>query len=63
MGHMTWWPERNNRYSLLAEGFLQGRVELPIDPSAQLAELENPCSPDERRGIPYAGDASYFQGR
>ncbi len=63
VGHMTWWPGRGHRYSQLAEAFLQGRVDLLIDPPDSLAELENPYSSVERRGIRVITDVSYFRGR
>ena len=60
---MVTWPETTRRYAMLADSFLQGRADLLIDPPPELAELENPYDPEQREGIDFLSDASYYRGR
>jgi hypothetical protein len=62
-GYWTTWPSTSRYYDLLAEGFIRGQAALPIEPSPLLAELEDPYSPSERRGVPILYDASYYRGK
>ncbi|WP_152031675.1 hypothetical protein [Longilinea arvoryzae] len=56
----TDWPSSTNLYGLLGESFIQGKTNLPIEPSPLLADLENPYLTSERAGIPVETDLSYF---
>jgi hypothetical protein len=47
----------------LAESFSNGQTALPVEPSPQLSELDNPYDPEKRSGIPFLFDASYYQGK
>lgn len=62
-GMMTTVPPTTSVYGLLAESFMQGRLDLLLDPPPELAAIENPYDPAERAGIDVSTDATYFRGR
>lgn len=57
------WPQSSRYYTALAQAFLRGETALPVEPAPELAELDNPYSPDERAGIGVLGDFSYYRGK
>lgn len=63
VGRWSDWPPTTSYYELLAEGFLQGQLSLPVQPDPALAHLANPYDPEARRAIPVIPDASYFDGK
>lgn len=54
------WPSTTRFYGLLGEAFIQGKTDLPIEPSPLLANLDNPYLTSERDGIPVETDLSYY---
>lgn len=62
-GMMTTLPATSRVYELLAESFMQGRLDLLLDPPPQLATVANPYDPAQRAGIDVSTDATYFGGR
>jgi hypothetical protein len=57
------WPQSSQYYSALAQAFLRGETAFPVEPAPELAELDNPYSPEERAGIGILGDFSYYRGK
>ena len=49
-GMMTALPATSRVYELLAELFMQGRLDLLLDPPPQLAAVEDPYDPAQRAG-------------
>jgi hypothetical protein len=60
---MTRVPPTSTVYAFLADSFAQGRLDLLLDPPAQLAAVEDPYDPAVRTGIDVSMDASYYRGR
>lgn len=58
-------PGHRNQYELLAEAFLEGRLDFAYGDEDQLAGLENPYDPDERNeaGVYYHWDHAYYNGK
>ncbi len=62
-------PHPPEPYSLLADGFLHGRLSLDVEPDARLLALRDPFDPVERGkiphrpGDPYLHDTVLHQGR
>lgn len=50
------------QYGSLADGFLHGHLYLTIPPDPKLAALRDPYDPQQRQGIDYEFDTSYFGG-
>lgn len=57
------WTPLTYYYDHLADAFLRGSVALLEKPPAALAALANPYKFDNRLGIDYIWDASYYQGK
>lgn len=62
-GFWNRWPSTTSHFSLLAEGFLQGQLHLPLEPSAQLLTAPDPYAMEARQYMPDVWDVSYFQGK
>ncbi len=54
------WESPTYYYANLAEGFLHGRLDLPIKPDPKLMALSNPYDPLARKNIPAPLDLSLF---
>jgi len=63
VGFWTDWPPTTRVFDRLADSFLHGQTSLLEDPDPRLAEMTNPYSFEDRRGIPIIWDVSYFHGR
>ena len=69
MGSMPIWngeiPGHRNQYELMAEAILDGRIDFAYGDEDQLAELENPYDPNERKeaGVSYHWDHAYYNGK
>ena len=55
--------ESCNPYIQQFDAFMKGQLYLDAEPSAQLAELENPYEKEQRSGIYYLWDRAYYEGR
>lgn len=57
-------PAHRNQYELMAEAILDGRIDFAYGDEGELAKLENPYSPEERRetGVKYHWDHAYYNG-
>ena len=53
----------DDNYRALANAYLHRQLFLLEQPDPRLAALDNPYDLDQRRGIPYRWDNSYFNGR
>lgn len=58
-------PGHRNQYELMAEAFLDGRLDFAYGDEDQLLELENPYDPDERReaGVKFHWDHAFYKGK
>ncbi len=58
-------PGHRNQYELMAENLLNGRLHFEYGDEDQLADLENPYDPDERKeaGVFYHWDHAFYNGR
>lgn len=69
MGEFSIWngeiPGHRNQYELMAEAFLDGRLDFAYGDEESLAGLENPYDPDERKeaGVYYHWDHAYYKGK
>lgn len=69
MGELPLWngekPAHRNQYELMAEAFLDGRLDFAYGDEDSLAGLENPYDPEERKqaGVSYHWDHAYYNGR
>ncbi len=57
-------PAHRNQYELMAEAILDGRVEFAYGDEGEIATLDNPYSPSERKeaGVRYHWDHAYYDG-
>ena len=57
-------PGHRNQYELMAESILEGRIDFNYGDEDNLAGLENPYDPDERKeaGVSYHWDHAYYKG-
>ena len=68
MGDLPLWngeqPGHRNQYELMAESILEGRIDFNYGDEDELAGLENPYDPDERKeaGVKYHWDHAYYNG-
>lgn len=62
-GRFPVFPEIQNDYADLGEGFLRGQLSLLEVPDPRLADLGNPYEYSQRKDIPYHWDASYYEGK
>ncbi len=58
-----WFPFRFEYYDWLAQAFLHGQLALLEKPDPRLLTLANPYVFENRGGIPYPWDVSFFQGK
>ena len=58
-------PGHRNQYELMAEAFLDGRLDFAYGDEDALADLENPYDPEERKeaGVKYHWDHAYYNGK
>ncbi|MEP6895913.1 MAG: hypothetical protein ABI986_09935 [Chloroflexota bacterium] len=64
LGLWTSWPARSRYYSLLAQGFLNHELSLPLKPSQKLLALPNPYDPAQRAGVNRVPlDLSLYKGK
>ena len=58
-------PGHRNQYELMAENLLAGRIYFDYGEEDQLADLENPYDPQERKeaGVYFHWDHAYYNGR
>jgi len=63
LGLWTTWPARSKYYSLLAQGFLNHELSLPVEPSKKLLALSNPYDPAQHRSVEAPPDFSLYQGK
>jgi hypothetical protein len=58
-------PLKDNRFGLLAEGFLQGQLHLPVAPPRELLDLRNPYAPAARANAnaTFYWDSLLFNGK
>jgi hypothetical protein len=61
-GHWSDWPASSTYYNQLADAFLHGQTHLLSEPDPRLANLSDPYSEIERKGVPALWDASYYNG-
>jgi hypothetical protein len=62
-GRWTQWINNTDYYHLQAKGFRAGHTYLPVEPSAELLELQNPYPYEARKNIPHLWDASLYDGK
>lgn len=62
-GTWTKLPQRTFYFDMQAEGFLAGKMHLLVEPPAELAALDDPYRVENRAGIHYLWDVSYYQGK
>lgn len=68
MGELSLWngkqPDHRNQYELLAEAFLDGRIDLAYGDEEGLLSLNNPYDPGERdqSGVIYHWDHAFYKG-
>lgn len=62
-GTWTKLPQRTFYFDMQAEGFLAGKTHLLVEPPAELAALDDPYRVENRAGIHYLWDVSYYQGK
>lgn len=57
-------PGHRNQYELMAENILEGRFHFEYGDEDQLAQLQNPYDPNERKqsGVPYHWDHAFYNG-
>ena len=57
-------PGHRNQYELMAEAILDGRIDFNYGDESELAKLENPYDPNERKetGVKYHWDHAYYDG-
>ncbi len=57
-------PAHRNQYELMAEAFLDGRIDFDYGDEDSLENLENPYDPVERReaGVTFHWDHAYYKG-
>jgi hypothetical protein len=55
-------PQTTSDFDLLARGFLEGHLHLPIQPSAKFLSLPDPYAQEARRYMPQIWDVTYYQG-
>lgn len=57
-------PDHRNQYELMAEAILEGRVDFAYGDEGELAKLENPYDPVERKesGVIYHWDHAFYNG-
>lgn len=56
-------PWTESYYASLAEGFLRGQLSMAHVPDRWLAQIPDPYVMEQRGGISYLWDATYFEGR
>jgi len=62
-GTWTKLPQRTFYFDMQAQGFLAGKTHLLVEPPAELAALDDPYRVENRAGIHYLWDVSYYQGK
>jgi hypothetical protein len=63
VGTLTRWPPTTSDFDLLAEAFVHGQANLPVEPSPQLLALSDPYGMESRQYMPSIWDVSYFKGK
>jgi len=63
LGLWTTWPARSAYYSLLARGFLNHELSLPVEPSKALLALPNPYDPVQHISVEAPPDFSLYKGK
>ena len=63
LGLWTTWPARSTYYSLLAQGFLNHELSLPVEPSKKLLALPNPYDPAQHMSVEAPLDFSLYKGK
>ena len=69
MGELPIWngqqPAHRNQYELMAEAFLDGRLDFAYGDEDELLKLDNPYDPVERqvKGVKFHWDHAYYNGR
>ncbi len=62
VGTWTNWPPTTSDFDLLAQGFVQGKLSLPVQPSPQLLAMPDPYVMASRQYLPGLWDISYYKG-
>ncbi|MBC8336045.1 MAG: hypothetical protein ISR59_00330 [Anaerolineales bacterium] len=60
---MDKWPSGKDYYWKLSQAFQQGQTHLLVEPSPELLQLENPYDLQQRNGIEYLWDTSFYKGK
>jgi hypothetical protein len=63
VGKMEKWPEGRNYYWLLTQAFQNGHTYLLIDPNPELLQLDNPYDLQQRKGLEYLWDTTFYDGK
>ena len=60
---LKWDPVYYDPYEQQFDALMKGQLHLDVEPSEELAMLENPYDPAEREGIEYIWDRAYYDGK
>jgi len=63
VGLWSTWPARTRYYSLLAQGFLNHELALPVEPANKLLALSNPYDPAQHIRVEAPLDLSLYKGK
>ncbi len=63
VGTWTNWPPTTSDFDLLAQGFVQGKLSLPVQPSPELLAMPDPYVMESRQFLPGLWDISYYKGK
>lgn len=63
IGRIDKWPSGKNYYWKLTQAFQQGQVHLLEEPNPELAKMENPYDFQQRKGLEYLWDTTYYDGK